>query len=186
MKTKSCLGPTRYILAHHFCCRKSCANFAVPEILDVVFSKAKRQIFLIGFTVLGLISGCALMPIQNPTLSHIKGVWESTTYGYYSTLKIESENDGLLLMVQEQDNVNAYKLISLSPETKGIAMLFKGIENDEKAFAIIATVAKDSLTITDKSKPDMVFSYIRSDKFLKSREIANRYMSAYKYNEHNK
>ncbi len=120
------------------------------------------------------------MPVENPTINHVKGSWESTTYGYYSIIKIKSENDGLLITVGDDESVTPYKLISFTPGEKDIEMIFKGINNKEKPFSIKVAVAKDSLTVTDVSEPKVMLSYIRSKKLLKYQEAAAKYIGGHK------
>ncbi len=120
------------------------------------------------------------MPVKNPTIDHVKGSWESTTYGYYSIIKIESENDGLLVMTGDEEHVTLYRLISFAPGEEDIEMTFKVTENKEKPFSIKVAVAKDSLRVTDMSEPNIIFSYIRSEKLLKYQEIAAKYIGDHK------
>ena len=85
-----------------------------------MFQMAMCKSFLLGMVVLGLISGCSLMPIHNPKVADVKGSWESTMYGYYSLMKIESENNGLMVVVGDEGKVDAYKMVAFQPKEKEI------------------------------------------------------------------
>jgi len=131
---------------------------------DVMFKKNMRtNILTMLMVALLMLSGCAILAVKNPTISDVKGKWESTTIGSYSLIQIESESKGWLVMVSDEEHVKSYSLSSFIPKANDIEMNFKGISGEEEPFTVSVSIISGRQVLTDKDDPEIQFWYLRSN-----------------------
>ena len=135
---------------------------------------------------MALLSSCSLIATKNPSIEDVAGLWESTTFGSYSAISISSENNGILVVVESEDNVKSYKLASFLPNKYEIEMEFIDIEGIEKPVIVSVSVIDGSLMISDKADTDIHFWYIGATELSKYRELAAKTIRAREKEKHNK
>ena len=147
-------------------------NMCRPPLLSILF--------------MALLSSCSIIATKNPSIEDVEGLWESTTLGSYSAISISSENKGILVVVESEDNVKSYKLASFLPGEYEIEMKFIDLEGIEMPVVVSASVIDGSLIISDKSDQDIHFWYIGATELSKYRELAAKAIRAQEEKKQNK
>jgi len=125
--------------------------------------------------------------IQSPTMEVLDGEWESTSLLGYSYLSVNGNDDSFLVIVNDQDDEQAFKLHSFKFTENDFTVKLTNLAEIEKDEVFKGMVIQNKLLLIQENEDDeSVMSFIREGQIDALRLKAKASLGAIIENEHNK
>jgi len=137
-----------------------------------------NKIFLI-IVVLFSFYGCSAFTVQNPKIDNLIGEWEATAPMIYAKLIVHSEDNNILITINENKAINKFTLKEFKSLENGFEVQVVDLSSNNKPEKMKGALMLGKLILEPVDNKDMEIWFIRSKDLSKYQEIVNGEIEKY-------